>query len=829
MKFDPHTFDLPITELIEEVKEQLSKSNTLLVNAPPGAGKSTLLPLALLEEKWLNGQKIIMLEPRRLAARSIAMRLSKLLGEKVGQRIGYRIRFDTCISSNTQLEVVTEGILTRMLQSDNALEGVGLVIFDEFHERSLFADVALALAREAQQILRPDLRLMIMSATLEMPKLKEILNAPSVVSEGRQYPVKIKYVGETDPYLLGELTANVVSKALDEQSGDILVFLPGESEIKSCEEILKKKQREISIHPLYGQLPAGKQYAAIMPHKNGKRKIILSTSIAETSLTIEGITSVVDCGFGRTLQFNPNTGLSKLETVEITCDSADQRAGRAGRLAPGVCYRMWTKATHLRLKEHRVPEIEQADLTSLVLEMAKWGVDNINSLTWLSPPPKRSVTQARELLHQLEALKNGQITEHGKAIHQLACHPRLAHMLLMSKEEGLSALACDVAAILEERDPLSREVGIDINHRIEALRRYRNGDLKNKKLMRIAKNAKQYQKMLHIQECNGSVDPFETGLILVFAYPERIAHATPGNNAQFKLANGKIAAASHRDDLAHEEWLAIANMHARDKVGKIFLASPLNPQDLAPMLKTVETVSWDTKRGGFLANSDLKIGSIILQSKPLRNYNPELKVQAISDAIAKEGACLLDFNKEVEQWQNRVNSLQIWNSEQNWPDVSTQNLLKTNSEWLAPYLSNVKKPEDLKKIDLKIVLQNHLDYKLQQELERLAPEKIKVPSGSNIKLNYQANGQAPILSVRLQEVFALLETPKVNNGKINILLHLLSPGFKPVQITNDLASFWGNAYFEVRKELRARYPKHYWPNNPLEAEALRGVKRKNKQ
>ncbi|MBI9059816.1 MAG: ATP-dependent helicase HrpB [Labilibaculum sp.] len=829
MKFDPYTFDLPITEVIEEVKEQLSETNTLLVNAPPGAGKSTLLPLALLEENWLNGQKIIMLEPRRLAARSIAMRLSELLGEKVGERVGYRIRFDNCTRANTQLEVVTEGILTRMLQSDNALEGVGLVIFDEFHERSLFADVALALAREAQQVLRPDLRLLIMSATLDMPKLKNILNAPSIVSEGRQYPVEIKYTGETDPYLLAELTASVVGKAVNEQSGDILVFLPGEAEIKSCEEILKRKHSGISIHPLYGQLPAGKQYAAIMPHKEGKRKIILSTSIAETSLTIEGITSVVDCGFGRTLQFNPNTGLSKLETVEITCDSADQRAGRAGRLAPGVCYRMWTKATHLRLKEHRVPEIEQADLTSLVLEMAKWGVDDINSLTWLSPPPKGSIAQARELLHQLDALNNGQITKHGKTIHQLPCHPRLAHMLLMAKEEGLSALACDVAAILEERDPLGREVGIDINLRIEALRRYRSGDLKNKKLMRIAKSAKQYQKMLHIQEDNGTVDPFETGLILVFAYPERIAHATPGNNAQFKLANGKIAAAGHRDDLAHEEWLAIANMHAHDGVGKIFLASPLNPQDLVPMVKSIETVSWDTKKGGFQASSDLKIGSIILQTKPLRNFNPELKVQAISDAITKEGAWLLDFNKEVEQWQNRVNSLQIWNPEQNWPDVSTKNLLETNSKWLAPYLSNIKKPEDLKKIDLKTVLQHHIDYKLQSELERLAPDKIKVSSGSNIKLNYQLKGQAPILSVRLQEVFGLLETPKVNNGKINILLHLLSPGFKPVQITNDLASFWGNAYFEVRKELKARYPKHHWPDNPLQAEALRGVKRKNQK
>ncbi|MCL3779027.1 ATP-dependent helicase HrpB [Prolixibacteraceae bacterium JC049] len=826
MNFDPHTFDLPITEVISEVKQHLADTNTLIVNAPPGAGKSTLLPLTLLEEKWLEGQKIIMLEPRRLAARTIAVRMAEMLGEKVGQTVGYRIRFDNCVSAHTRLEVVTEGILTRMLQSDNALEGIGLVIFDEFHERSLFADVALALSREAQQVLRPDLRLMIMSATLNMPQLTQLLDAPAVVSKGRQFPVDVRYAGETDRFMLPELTANVVTQAVKEQSGDILVFLPGEAEIKRCESILRRKHRVISIHPLYGQLPPAKQFAAIMPHKEGKRKIILATSIAETSLTIQGIKTVVDCGFSRTMKFNPNTGLSKLETVEITLDSADQRAGRAGRLGPGVCYRMWTSATHHRLKEHRTPEIEEADLASLVLEMAQWGVDDINQLTWLTPPPSGHVAQANELLHQLEALENNRITPHGKAIHQLPCHPRLAHMLIMAKEEGLSALACDIAAILEERDPLNKEAGIDINLRIEALRRFRQGAVKNKALQRIAKNAEQYRKMLNIEEDNGAVDPHETGLVLVFAYPERIAHATPGNNAQFKLANGKVAAAGHQDDLAHEEWLAIASVNARDGVGRIFLASPLNPQDLAPMVKTVENVSWDTKQGGFKATTELKIGSIILQSRPLQHFDPDLKIKAISDAIKKEGAWLLNFDKEVEQWQNRVNCLRQWNFSEKWPNVDTQHLLETNNDWLAPYLSNIKKPEDLTKIDLKNVLQHHLNFELQQQLDQLAPERIKVPSGSNIKLNYQANGQQPILAVRLQELFGLLETPQINNGKVNVLLHLLSPGFKPVQITNDLNSFWNNAYFEVKKELKARYPKHHWPEDPLESEPLRGVKKK---
>ncbi|AHW60989.1 ATP-dependent helicase HrpB [Draconibacterium orientale] len=827
MSFDPHTTNLPIVDVIHEVKQHLQEENTLIVHAPPGAGKSTVIPLVLLEECWLKGQKIIMLEPRRLAAKTIATRLAELLGEPVGKRVGYRIRFDNCVCESTQLEVVTEGILTRMLQSDNALEGIGMVIFDEFHERSLFADVALALSREAQQILRPDLRIMIMSATLNMPQLTQLLSAPSVVSEGRQYPVEIHYEGDNDLKLLPELTSRVITKAVEKHDGDILVFLPGEGEIKNTEAILRNKHKGIAIHPLYGQLPPHKQFAAIMPSRDGRRKIILATSIAETSLTIEGVKVVVDCGFSRTLKFNPNTGLSRLETAEITLDSADQRAGRAGRLGPGVCYRMWTKATHHRLNKHRTPEIEEADLASLVLEMAKWGVDDINKLTWLTPPPKGHVLQANELLEQLDAIADGTITAHGKAIHHLPCHPRLAHMLLLAQNDNFTALACDIAAILEERDPLNRDAGIDINLRIEALRRYRTGTLKNKRLKHIAKISAQYQKMLNIDEDNSTTDPFETGLLLAYAYPQRIAHATPGNNAQFKLANGNIAAAGHEDDLAHEDWLSIASVNARDGVGRIFLASPLNPRDLAPMVKTVESISWDTKRGGFSAFSELRIGSIILQQKPLQNYNIDQKIKAISDVLKKEGAWLLDFNQEVEQWQNRINSLRLWDASNNWPDVSTSHLLATNYEWLSPYLNEVKKPEDLKKIDLKKVLQNYLPYELQQLLDKLAPERLQVPSGSNIKLKYASNGESPILAVRLQEVFGLLDTPTVNNGKVKILLHLLSPGFKPVQVTDDLNSFWNTTYFEVKKELKARYPKHHWPDNPLEAEPVRGVKRKN--
>ncbi|MEA3445240.1 MAG: ATP-dependent helicase HrpB, partial [Bacteroidota bacterium] len=626
-------------------------------------------------------------------------------------------------------------------------------------------------------------------------------------------------------FMIAEITARTIVKAVREKEGDALVFLPGEGEIRKCEEILKKDLRGFAIHPLYGMLPQGKQYSSIMPDRRGKRKIVLATSIAETSLTIEGIKIVVDSGFGRTSKFDPKSGLSRLETVQISKDSADQRAGRAGRLSPGCCYRMWTRATHERLAEHRTPEIMEADLASLTLDMAQWGISNIEELTWLTIPPKASLSEASETLHQLEALDSGKITEHGKKLHALPCHPRIAHMLLMAKDEDLLALACDIAAILEERDPLPKDSGIDINLRIEALRRAREGNRLGKKMGRIEKVASSYRKLFNIEAENLPVDPFETGFLIVFAYPGRIACARPGNNAQFQLSNGKYAMAGHKDDLAFEAWLAVAHLDARDGTGKIFLASPLNPQDLAPLVKEKEIVSWDSRKGGIVANKELRIGNIVLQSKPLSSPNQEKIQKAISEAVRKEGESLLCFDEEVSQWQNRVMSLRKWRPEENWPDVSTSVLLQNNQNWLGPYLDKIRKPEDLKKLDLTKILQNHLDWEKQNALDKLAPQRIKVPSGSNIKLKYLLNGDPPILAVRLQEVFGLSDTPKINDGRNPVILHLLSPGFKPVQVTSDLRSFWENTYFEVKKEMKRRYPKHAWPENPWEEEAVRGARR----
>jgi len=826
LTFNPFNIDLPITEVISDIKSNLSKENTLIVSAPPGAGKSTLLPLALFNEPWLKGKKILMLEPRRLAAKTIAARMASLLGEDVGQTVGYRIRFDNSIGTSTCIEVLTEGILTNMILRDNALEGVGMVIFDEFHERSIFADVALALCREAQNILRPDLRIMIMSATLDMTGLQTILKAPVDESKGKQYPVEIIYSGIQDKMMLPELTARTVVKAVQSHEGDALVFLPGEAEIRKCEEILKSQLPNFAIHPLYGQLPPAQQNSAIVPNKFGKRKIVLATSIAETSLTIEGIKIVVDTGYGRTSRFDPKTGLSRLETVEISIDSADQRAGRAGRLSPGVCYRMWSKATQDRMAEHRIPEILETDLASLVLDMAEWGIIDIQQLTWLSPPPKAHLSQASETLHQLNALEHGRITEQGKKMHRLPCHPRIAHLLLMAEENNLLALATDLAAILEERDPLTRDAGIDINLRIEALRRQRQRQSIQRGMARIEKVAASYRKLFNIDEDNTVVDPYETGLLLVYAYPERIAYARPGNNAQFQLSNGAIVMAGHKDDLAHQPWLAVAHLDARDGLGKIFLASPLNPKDLAPLVTEKEIITWDTRKGGLIATKDLRIGSITLQSKPLPSPDEMHRVQAISDAIKKEGETLLDFSDAFIQWQNRILSLRKWRPQENWPDVSTTTLLTTNFEWLSPYLAKVKKPEDLKKLNLIQILQQQLDWEKQKALDLLTPQKLAVPSGSQITIQYLPNGETPILAVRIQEVFGLADTPTVNEGRTSLVLHLLSPGYKPMQVTTDLRSFWNNTYFEVKKDLKAQYPKHSWPDDPWTATAVRGVKKR---
>ena len=806
----------PVTEIAESLLVQLGQHHAVLLSAPPGAGKSTVLPLYLLDAPFLNSQKILMLEPRRLAARAVAARMADLLNEPLGKTVGYRIRFETCISDETRIEVVTEGILTRMLQNDASLEGYGLVIFDEFHERSLHADLGLALCREAQQIIRNDLRLLIMSATLELGSLQKMLGVPIIESSGRQFPVQINYLGATDSQAVAESTAIHALALADKHEGDILVFLPGEGEIKAAAEQLRQNRPSWAVHPLFAQLQHHEQRRALMPDPQGRRRVVLATSIAETSLTIEGIHIVLDSGFIRKSRFSPTTGMSQLYTERVSVDSADQRAGRAGRLGPGFCYRMWSIADHQRLALYRKPEILEADLCALALELAAWGVSNHSALTWIDPPPSALYAHALETLEGMGALEEGKITTYGKQIHRLPCHPRIAHLLLSATETDQKQLACDLAAVLEERDPLGKEAGIDINTRIELLRRYRAAQKLGKGFLRIAKTADSYLKLMDIQPNNGTVVPSETGLLLARMYPERIASAKPGNNALFQLANGRIASFAHTDALAHESWIAVAHLDQRENTGKIFLAAPLEPSDLAEFVKITDAVRWDTRNRQLVTATETRLGTLLLQSRPLAAPNPEMIKEALLQAVKQDGAVLLNWDNEVANLQARVESLRKWDAADGFPSFNTDALLSNAELWIIPWLEKVRNAADFQKLPLMEALSAYLGWELQQKLNQLAPAFLVVPTGSRIKLEY-INGQAPVLAVRLQELFGLTVTPSVNKGRQSVVLHLLSPGYKPVQVTSDLISFWNGAYHEVKKELKRRYPKHAWPDDPFKA------------
>lgn len=831
--------DFPINEIIPDLKVKLEKEPVIILQAPPGAGKSTILPLKLLNEKWLEGKKIIMLEPRRLATRSVATRMASLLNESIGETIGYRIRFENKVSKNTKIEVVTEGILTRMLQNDNALDNVGLIIFDEFHERSLNADLALALCYQVQQVLRNDLRILIMSATLDGAKLSSLLNnAPILTSEGRQYPVSVQYLNTDEKVYLHLRMANAIKKALRENKGDILAFLPGAGEILRTQQLLEEENSEISVQPLYGDLSQQKQQEAILPNPQGKRKVVLATSIAETSLTIEGITVVIDSGYARSPRFDIQTGLTRLETIKVTKDAADQRAGRAGRLGPGTCYRLWSEGSHIHLIPNRKPEILEADLAPLMLELGQWGIININELMWLTPPPQAAVSQAKELLNQLGALQNNKITARGKEMLQMPTHPRLAHMLIEAKvfqknkpKENFIALATDISAILEERDPLSKESGADLSLRIELLRKYRAGERVNadrKILDRIERLAQSWRKLLKIDVDNSAPNIFNIGKLLATAYPERIAKRID-KSLRYRLANGRIVKLNETDALAQEEWLAVAHLDAGTNEGKIFLAAAFDSNDLYELAEERQTVSWDKERGMVVGAIEKRVGNLILETKAITKIDDEQRIQVICEMIRENGLKILNWNESQEDFQARVLSLCAWRPNDNWPNISNEHLLKTLEEWLSPYLIKINKLSELQKLDFTQILHSILPWELSQKLDKLAPAKMEVPTGSMIKLTYFNDGSKIEMAVRLQEVFGLFETPTVNEGKNKILLHLLSPGYKPVQITQDLKSFWEKTYFEVRKELLSRYPKHHWPEDPLTAEAMRGPKKRNRQ
>ncbi|MEO5642638.1 MAG: ATP-dependent helicase HrpB [Bacteroidia bacterium] len=819
---------LPIIEIIPEIKAGLLASNTLILQASPGAGKSTYLPLQLLNETWLEGKKIVMLEPRRLAAKTVAARLAFQLEEEVGATIGYRIRFENKISKATRLEILTEGILTRMLQQNDALEDVGLVIFDEFHERSLHVDLALALCREVQSILRPDLRILIMSATLDGEKLSALLNsAPVIRSKGREFPITFHYAGHEEKTPLPIQMSRLIKRAISENAGDVLAFFPGAGEISRTAELLENDTVTAKIVSLFGDMPIQQQQEAILPDKNGARKIVLATSIAETSLTIEGIKIVVDSGYSRVPRFDTRSGLTRLETIRVTKDAADQRAGRAGRTSPGVCYRLWTEGFNHHLIPHRSPEILEADLAPLVLELANWGTRNIQSLTWLSPPPAGTVSQAKELLTQLSALSDEKITARGKEMLRLPTHPRIAHLLTEAIVSNQS-LAADIAALLEERDPLPKDSGADLVLRIEVLRKFRNREFVNadrKRLERVERIAQQWRKLLNVKPGNAAPVHSETGKLLAAAYPERIAKRESGN--KYRLGNGRIAKLNETDELSGEEWIAIAELEgATTKESKIFLAAALDPDDIRHLAIEKKILEWDHQKGELIARMEKRVGDVILESKIIKNISEEERISILLQAVHQNGHELLNWTEEIKDLLARISAVKKWHPDEEWPETEIDVLLSSAKEWLSPYLSNVKRKDDFRKLDLLTILTSIIPWEKQQQLEKSAPQKITVPSGSHIRLVYSADGNAPVLAVRLQEIFGMLETPSVNEGRTKLMVHLLSPAYRPVQVTQDLQSFWKNTYPEVRKELRMRYPKHSWPEDPYTAIAVRGAKKR---
>jgi ATP-dependent helicase HrpB len=830
---------LPIESTLPQIRAALGDTTALVLQAPPGAGKTTRVPLALLDEPWLAGRSILLLEPRRLAARAAAARMASLLGEPVGATVGYRIRFDSQVSSRTRIEVLTEGILTRRLQRDPALEGVGLVILDEFHERSLHADLALALGLDSQRGLREDLRLLVMSATLDSAAVARSLgDATLVTSEGRAHPVSRHYLPRDLDGLDFNAVARAVLAALQRHAGDLLVFLPGSGEIR---QVLRRLEVEpacvgLALVPLYGDLPGEAQQRALQPDPDGRRKVVLATPIAETSLTIEGVRVVVDAGWTRVPRFDPRSGLTRLETVRITADAAEQRAGRAGRLGPGVCYRLWSEATQNRLRPRRTPEILDADLAPLALELAQWGASDPLALTWLDPPPPGALAQARALLIELEALdEQGRITSAGRELAELPVQPRLAHLLRRGAALGHGALAADLAALLEERDLLRGEhpFGCDLTARLDALQAFRRDgrdgvqrwSVDAAACARVDQAARRWRQLLRVGSTGAKTppDPETVGLLLALAYPDRIAQRRGGAD-RYLLANGRGVRLPAGDPLLGRAWLVAAQLDAGTTEGRIWLAAPVAPAELetqlAGRIRTVEEVSWDERQAAVIARRERRLGALILDSAPLANTDSDAVRQAMLAGIHRLGLDSLPWNEELRGWQARVLSLRRWFPEDGWPDLSDGWLTDHLDEWLAPWLDGFTRREHLQRLNLAAALQSLLDHRQRGQLNELAPTHLQVPSGSRLRLRY-VPGEPPVLAVKLQELFGVADTPRIAGGRIAVTLHLLSPAQRPIQVTQDLRGFWERTYAEVKKELKGRYPKHPWPDDPWTATPTR--------
>lgn len=826
---------LPIDRILPELRAALEQAGTAVLQAPPGAGKTTRVPLALMGDRWLEGRRIIMLEPRRLAARAAARHMAALLGEAPGERVGYRTRLDSRVGPRTRVEVVTEGVLTRMLQHDPALEQAGLVVFDEYHERSIHADLGLALALLSRELLRPDLRLLVMSATLDAGPVSTLLGgAPVVTSEGREWPVVIRWLGAPVPRGTEAAAAAAVRRALAENDGDLLVFLPGRAEIRRVETLLQGGTADVL--PLYGDLSPEAQDRAIRPSQPGRRKIVLATSIAESSLTIEGVRGVIDTGLARVPRFSPRTGMTRLETVRVSRAAAEQRAGRAGRLSPGVCYRLWSEGDHATLVPRHRPEILEADLAPLTLELAAAGVANPGELRWLDPPPAGALGQSRELLRELGALDgDDRITTHGRAMAALPLHPRLAHLVLRASELGLGAAGAALAALLEERDLFGDGApDADVRHRLETILRdgvpaFTHGRaIRRDVVQRVRDTARRIGRELP-RGATGGGDPADaehTGLLLSFAYPDRVARLRGGAPGRFLLRNGRGAALDPADSLAREEWIVPADVADAGSEGRIYLAAPLTAAEVlehhADRITREAEVKWDPERDAVRARSVERLGAIVLRETPLREPSGDLVSAALLGEIRRRGIAALPWSDAARDLRRRVEFLRTLEPGR-WPDFSDAALDGTLDGWLGPHLAGARDLADVARLDLADVLRARLDWTARASLDTDAPTHVVVPSGSRVPVDY-ADPAAPMIAVRLQEMFGAADTPLVGGGRVRLTLHLLSPARRPLQVTRDLAGFWKGSYAEVRKEMRGRYPKHDWPEDPLQAAPTRRAK-----
>lgn len=831
--------ELPVLHVLPELGRALGRAGAAVLTAPPGSGKTTLSPLAMLDEDWLEGRRVLLLEPRRVAARLAARRMASILGEKVGETVGYRIRFERRISSKTRIEVMTEGVLVRQLQADPELTGVGLVVFDEVHERSLDTDLALTFAIDARNAIRPDLKLLVMSATIDAERLANFIGiegpAPILQTSGRTHPVIIRYIGAAG-VAGGPDIAKVVAtvgRALEENSGDVLVFLPGAQEIEKVAAALRSRNQRaaVAVLPLHGGLSQKAQDEALLPANRGRR-VVLATNIAESSVTIEGIEVVVDSGFARTPRFDPTSGLSRLVTSRISRTSADQRAGRAGRLGPGIAYRLWSEDEHERLAADRKPEILDADLLPLALELSCWGVIEPASLSWLDPPPLAPFAQALQLLRDLGALdgRSG-LTALGRTMTEVPAHPRLACVVAEAGKLGdkpTVAVACDIAALTEGRNPILGSPAVDLEERLAALRAFRAGDrsvaLDVRACQALEAEARALMARVPFKESrhrNLGRTGAHVGGLLSFGFPDRIGSRRSGASPRFLLANGRGVRMDEGERLGAAPFIVALRVGGPRSEGHVQLAAELVQSEVELVqhhrIERRESVVWDGREQAVTAKELAVLGAITLSERPLYSPPPDLVVEAMLDGIRKLGLGCLPWNEQARTLIGRVRCLERFCPNENWPDFSDSALALSLERWLGPCVAGMTRREHLRSLELSTLLKNHLGWRALSRLDQEAPTHIQVPSGRRVALFYHRDAETPVLAVKLQELFGLQQTPAIARGRVPVTVHVLSPGGRPVQITTDLAGFWARTYSEVRRELKGRYPKHYWPEDPYSA------------